>query len=250
MVSMRLTVQLYTVRDPLAADYVGTLTALREIGLEYVEFAGNYGESPEATKALLDKLGLKASGAHVGLPEIENDFAGVVATHRTLGNTNIIVPYAGQDLWGDGWDKLGVRLAAAGAKLRAEGFTLGYHNHDFEFVDVDGTPGLDVLYGAASADDLKAQLDLAWVKIGGQDPASYIKKYGSRVKFVHLKDYDPTAEPRWKPAGQGVLDYDTVIPAALEAGVEFGGIELDQSPGDSIEAVRESFAFLSSKGLR
>ena len=245
---MRLSVQLYTVRDALAQDYVGTLKKLRDIGLEYVEGAGNYGGgTAEEGKALLDDLGLKVSGSHVGLDALQNDLDAVIANHKTLGCPYVIIPFLGSD--DRDYAKLAATVAPIGTRLKAEGLTLCYHNHDFEFVEVDGTTGLDLLYARTNPNLLQAELDLAWIKIGGQDPAAYIRKYATRTPLVHLKDYDPSQKPQWRPAGEGVMDWDACLAACKEANVQFGAIELDESPGDPVEAVRKSFDYFKAKGL-
>ena len=76
---MRLSVQLYTLRDDLANSVPDTLKKVREIGLEYVELAGWYGLSASEWRTILDDLGLKASGAHVGIDQFESDQATAVA---------------------------------------------------------------------------------------------------------------------------------------------------------------------------
>jgi hypothetical protein len=45
------------------------------------------------------------------------------------------------------------------------------------------------------------------------------------------------------------MDYDAILSAAKAANVEFGAIELDESPIAPIEAVKQSYEFLKSKGL-
>ena len=245
---MRLSVQLYTVRDALAQDYVGTLKKLRDIGLEYVEGAGNYGGgTAEEGKKILDDLGLKASGSHVGIDALQSDLDTVIATHKTLECPYVIIPYLGAD--DRDYAKLAATVAPIGTRLKAEGLTLCYHNHDFEFVEIDGTTGLDLLYAKTNPNLLQAELDLAWIQIGSQDPAAYIRKYATRTPLVHLKDFDPNATPRWRPAGEGVVDWDACLAACNEANVQFGAIELDESPGDPIDAVRKSFEFFKAKGL-
>lgn len=246
---MRLSVQLYTVRDALAEDYVGTLRKLRAIGLEYVEGAGNYGGgSAEEGKRILDDLGLKASGSHVGLDRLQRHLDEVIEEHQTMEIPYVIVPYLSE---GDRHDytKLAGILTPIGTKLKEKGLTLCYHNHDFEFQAQNGELGLDVLYSKTNPNLLQAELDLAWVQIGGQDPAAYVRKYANRMPLVHLKDFDPSKTPRWRPAGQGVVDWDGCLAACQEAGVRFGAIELDESPGDPLDAVRESFEFFYGRGL-
>jgi len=243
---MRLSVQLYTVRDALTADLEGTLAALKAIGLEYVELAGMYDRSAAEWKALLDANGLKASGAHTGLDRVTGDLDAVIDEAKTIGFNYVIVPWVGAETYADGWDTFAQSLNPIGVKLKEAGLTLAYHNHAFEFVD----NGLDTFYAAADPSALVAELDLAWIQIGGADPAAYIEKMSGRVPLVHLKDYDPTKSPQWQPAGSGTVDYDAILPACEAAGVQFGCIELDESAIDPIDAVRASFEFLSGKGLQ
>lgn len=247
---MRLSVQLYTLRDALSQDVEGTLKSLKDAGLDYVEMAGDYGKSASEWKAILDQFGMKVSGSHIGIDQIENDFAKVVADAKTLGNPYVIVPWIGPDAYAAGWDALGKRLDAIGAKLRGEGLTLCYHNHDFEFAhSVDGKAGLTVLFENASPENLQAEIDCAWVQIGGQEPATFVAGLSGRVPLVHLKDFDPAATPQWTPAGQGKVDYNALIPACRAAGAKFACIELDESPGDPMDAVKASIQFLKGHGI-
>jgi sugar phosphate isomerase/epimerase len=227
---MKLSIQLYTVRDQLAQDPEGTLRALKEIGLSYVEGGGSYGtDSTESARKLLDEIGLKASGSHIGLPSLETDLDAAIADAKTLGVSYIIVPWVDSKAYSNDWKALGAHLAEIGKKVKEAGLTLAYHNHDFEFKN-EGEPGLDQLFAGGDPEYLKSELDLAWVAIGGQDPVAYIKKLSNRLPLIHLKDYDPNTTPRWRPGGQGIIDWDACLAAANEAGVEFGAIELDESP--------------------
>jgi sugar phosphate isomerase/epimerase len=241
---MRLSVQLYTLRDALSQDLPGTLVKLRAIGLEYVELAGTYGASTDEWKRLLDQNGLKVSGSHVALDAL-NDLDAVIDDAKKLGFKYVIVPWVGQDVYSAGWDAFAKRLEPIGRRLKDAGLTLAYHNHAFEFEN----GGLDTFYATADSELVKAQLDLAWVQIGGASPVEYIRKMAGRVPLVHLKDYDPSKTPQWRPAGEGTVDFDAVLKACDEVGVEFGSIELDESPGDALDAVRTSYEFFKSKGL-
>ncbi len=246
---MRLSLQLYTLRDALSADVEGTLKTVAAIGLKFVELAGMYDRSASDWKTLLDANGLIANGNHVGIDSIESDFDGVVRDNKTLGNMNVIVPWVGENHYGAGWDKFAERMNEVGAKLAAEGLNLLYHNHAFEFETKDGEIGLDLFYKTAKADLVKAELDVAWVQIGGANPVDYINTLSGRIPLVHLKDYDPTKTPQWQPAGEGIVDWDAVLAACAKANVEYGAIELDEAAGDPVEAVRKSFNFFAAKGL-
>lgn len=246
---MRLSVQLYTVRDHLSKDWRGTLEKIKAQGIEYVEIAGMYDRSAEEWKKTLDELGLKVSGSHIGIGEIEGNFDGVVATAKTLGFDLVIVPWIGEDQYGAGWDKFAQKLVPIAQKLQAQGLKLAYHNHAFEFKEQNGKIGLDLFYETAPAGLIYAELDLAWVAIGGGDPSAYIQKLGKRVGAVHLKDYNPEAKPQWVPAGTGKVDLKACVDAANAAGVAYGVIELDESPGDAMEAVAQSATYLKGLGV-
>jgi sugar phosphate isomerase/epimerase len=247
---MRLSVQLYTVRDQFGADPVGTLRAIKNIGLEYVEGGGSFGGSTAAEgRQMLDDAGLKASGSHVGLEALENDLSKCIDDAKTLNCPFIIVPWISADTYQGGWEACGKRLEAIGRKVSEAGLGFAYHNHDFEFKN-SGKPGLNVLYDSSDPSFVKAELDVAWVQIGGQDPANYIRDLKSRLPLLHLKDFDPTKEPRWQPCGQGVVNWDRCLEEVEKANVQFGAIELDEYAGDPMDAVRISFEFFQSKGLR
>jgi len=243
---MKLSIQLYTVRDQFTADPAGTLKKLKEIGLNYVEGGGSFGgDTASEGRKLLDELGLKASGAHIGLPSWENEFDKVIEEAKTIGVDYVIVPWIDQAVYADGWEKFALKLNEIGQKVKDAGLTLAYHNHAFEFEN----DGLTTLYDTADPELVKAQLDIAWAQIGGADPVALIQKLKGRLPLVHLKDFDPDKTPQWRPAGQGIVDWDKILAAIAEGDVEYGAIELDESPGDPLDAVAESVAFFRSKGI-
>ena len=249
---MRLSVQLYTLRDDLSTDLRGTLERVREIGLEYVELAGLYGKSPEEWRDLLGELGLKASGSHVGLEAFETDEAAALAEAKLFGDPYVIVPYVSAEDFKANAAQLKERMRKVSSALKANGLSLLYHNHDHEMEVQNGRTLLEELFDGLDPEAVGAELDVAWVKIGGQDPVSYMRALGPYLRLLHLKDFSGSGESRkWVPAGSGEVDFDAVLPLAQELGIEFGAIELDNSPDmPAIDAVAKSYAYFSSKGLK
>ncbi len=241
---MRLSLQLYTVRDHMANDFRGTLEKVREIGYEYVEGGGG-SQSAEEWKSTLDAIGLKVNGFHCPIERLEKDVHGPIQEAKTLGCDFIIVPYLSDERRGD-WAAFGRQLNGIGREIKDAGLQLTYHNHDFEFKD----NGLETLYASSDPELVQAELDVAWVAIGGGDPIEWIRRMRSRVPLVHLKDYDPSKNPQWQPAGEGLIDWDGVLAACKDAGVQFGAVELDLYSGDPLEAARISYDFFKNKGLR
>jgi sugar phosphate isomerase/epimerase len=138
-----------------------------------------------------------------------------------------------------------------------------YHNHDFEFVKIDGKYALDILYDSVPAEYLQTELDTCWVNVGGEEPAAYVRKYSGRAPVVHLKDfYGEKSEDMYeligienkapkrpgnfefRPVGSGIQNFPAIIDAALDAGAEWLVVEQDVAtmgltPLQSIEKSRE-----------
>lgn len=91
--NMPIALQLFSVRDELAADFRGTLQKVKDLGYEGVEFAGLHGRDPQEIRAMLDDIGLKGMSAHVPLDELLADIDKVVEDYKTLGCRYIAVPW-------------------------------------------------------------------------------------------------------------------------------------------------------------
>jgi sugar phosphate isomerase/epimerase len=249
---MKLAVQCYTIREDLAKDLWGTLQKVRDMGFRNVEITGSYGLPAAEFKSGLDKLGLSITSNHVGYDALAGDFAKVVEENKAFENRVLILPWISQEHYASGWDAFAHEVEGLGRKAKDAGMKLCYHNHAFEFENKqDGKYGLDVFYETADPSLVYAQIDTYWVAYGGADPAEYIRKLKGRVLQVHFKD-GPLGQgkPSYVPVGQGDLDWDDILAACHEAGVEAGAIELDESPGEPLDAVRESAEFLVEKGLK
>jgi sugar phosphate isomerase/epimerase len=241
---VRLSLQLFTIRDAIAADMDGTLGAIREMGLEFVELAGTYGKPAAEFSKILGIHDLKVSGSHVGLEDLEQDFAKVVSESRVLNNEWVIVPYISEDR--RNWAQMAQSLSHFGEKLSAEGLRLAYHNHDFE---LGPDKGLRQLIADTHPTLVSFQIDLGWVRFAGEDPAKLVWELGPRVPLVHLKDMDPGCENPHVVAGDGAVHWDEVLAACDGVGVQFGVIEMDHPPSDPIEDVRTCVEYFRDRGL-
>jgi len=146
------------------------------------------------------------------------------------------------------------KLNRFGEKSRAAGLSFCYHNHAFEFEPMNGTTGFQVLQDNTDKKLVGFEVDCFWVSVAGHDPAEFLGKLAGRVPLVHLKDkaagtpllYKETVEKTaFQEIGHGVIDWPKVLRAAQAAGVEHYIVEQDQTPGDPVESLRQSFAYLS-----
>jgi sugar phosphate isomerase/epimerase len=244
---------LYTVREPAKADLPDTLRRVREAGFRHVQWSGMPPLPADEIRAALDAAGLTAIAAHCGMEPFEKDFEAQVAFWNTVGAKDVAPGGMMRDCTEDreAWLRGAARLDAIGAKLREVGMRLSYHNHAHELESFPGDTmtKLDLLYSSTSAENLYAELDLAWLYAGGADPAAMIRKYANRCPVLHIKDMKAERNagggPVFTPLGKGALDWDGIFDAVRESGVEWCVYEQDSCEGDIFDAVRESYAFLS-----
>src|SRR5690606_4028784 len=149
----------------------------------------------------------------------------------------------------EGWRALGRELGDLARRLQAMDMQLAYHNHDFELVEFDGRTALDLIFeGAGPA--LLLELDLAWVARADRDPVALLEQYQGRVFAVHAKDNAAPGEgaEEWGFAalGQGVLDWEAILPAAARAGTQWYIIEHDH-PLDPAAVVAAGADFLRER---
>ena len=232
--------QLYSVRDVTEQDLEGTLKKVAEIGYRYVEFAGFFGHSAEEVKAMLDRYGLIVSGTHSGLGDLDNDFAGTVKYHHTIGNTNYIVP--GAPCWTAAeLDETIEKLNKYKPMLAAEGIRLAYHNHDGEF-----KPNADGLIAHEEMErrtDIDFQIDTFWAFVAGRDPIEVITRLKDRVHVIHLKD--GLRDGRGFSLGQGEAPVAAVREKAIELGMHMV-VESETLQPDGISEVTRCIEYLRS----
>jgi sugar phosphate isomerase/epimerase len=244
--------QLYTLRDQAKKDLTDTLKKVREMGWEYVQWSGMPKLPAEKIRAELDAAGLKAIAAHTGMEPFEKNFDSKVEFWKTVGIKDIAPGSMMEDCKSDlkAWLEGARRLDALGAKFRAAGLRLSYHNHDFELKKFPGDERrkLDILMESTSAQNLCAEFDLAWLRVGGVDPAAYIRKYKGRCPVVHAKDVVRASKGKpmqFKPLGQGELSWPEIFAAGDEAGIEWYIYEQDSGEGSPFDYARASYEFLS-----
>lgn len=271
MKTLPVAVQVYSVRDAAAADFEGTLKAIKEMGYDGVEFAGLYGNSPEAVKALCEKYDLVPISAHVALDEMLSDPEKVIGDYAAIGVKYIAVPYLQEDRrpGTPGWEKTIADIKLVAKVAKDKGIQMLYHNHDFEFIKLDGKYALDILYEEISADLLKTELDTCWVNVGGENPADFVRKYTGRAPVVHLKDFtgsktanmyeligikpDGQAAKQeafgFKPVGYGKQDMPSILAASVDAGAEWVVVEQDRPAPENtpMESIRMSRDYLKTQ---
>lgn len=244
--------QLYTLRDytQTPSEIASTLKKVRAIGYQSVQVSAiGRIDNAELVKILKGE-GLTCCATHEDADLILNDPAAVAAKLVALDCKYTAYPYPrGIDFSKESEIRaLAARLDASGAVLRKSGRVLAYHNHAIEFVRFGNRTALEIIYGAASPENLVGEPDTYWIQYGGGDPVDWCARLAGRLPILHLKDYAFSKENKVEMAevGQGNLNWNAILAAAEKSGCEWFVVEQDTCPGSPFDSLKKSFEYLTT----
>jgi sugar phosphate isomerase/epimerase len=243
-----LSIQLYTLRDQIAADRDGTLARLAEIGYRSVE-AYDPTADPAGFRKTADALGISVSSTHA-YALFSKDAGEVFDAVATVGTDLVIIPggIAHEEFTTlDGLRRTADLLNGFADKAAGRGMRMGYHNHWWEIEPrFDGRTALEVFAGLL-APEVFLEVDTYWAAVGGADVPELLRALGDRVLALHVKDGPGVKDEPHTAVGKGAIDVPSILAAAPDA-VRI--VELDTCAGDVFEAVAESHAYLTALEAR
>jgi sugar phosphate isomerase/epimerase len=246
--------ELYSVRAELARDLPGTLREVAKIGYEAVEFYAPYfnWSIPHAkeVRTLMDDLGLRSYSTHNGIQSLTpgDTMAKAIELNQILGNRYLILSSAPRSASGlDGWKTLCEQLTAAVELLKPHGLSTGFHNHQTEWVKLDGAERIMDVIAANTPKEFVLQLDVGTCVEAGADPVAWINANPGRIKSVHLKDWAPGKKEDEKSYrvlfGEGASPWKEIIAAAESVGgVEYYLLEQEGSRFSEFETAQRCLA--------
>ena len=198
-------IQLYSVRDDMGKDPLGTLKQLAAMGYKYVEHANYvdrkfYGYAPAEFKKILDDLGIKMPSGHTVMgaqhwDETKKDFTDLwkntIEDASVLGQKYVISPWLDNKYRKDRSALLQFMevFNKSGELCNKSGMKFGYHNHDFEFSEsLDGETLYDIMMKNTDPKLVIQQLDIGNLYNGGAKASEIVKKYPTRFSSLHVKD--------------------------------------------------------------
>ncbi len=249
-------IQLYSVRDDIKSDFKGTIAKVSEAGYKGVEAANYndgkfYGMSPEEFKSEIEAVGMEVLSSHTGRPLEENiektnwddvwawwDVA--IDAHKKAGMKYIVTPWmptpktlADLKQYCDYYNQIGEKCNEAGMKF-------GYHNHAFEYKEIEGQLMYDYMIENTDPDKVFFQMDVYWTTQGEQSPVEYFNKYPNRFKLLHIKDEKELG------GSDSVMDFDNLFQNIDKSGVEYLIVEVEHYNFEPIESVKQSIDYLLS----
>jgi sugar phosphate isomerase/epimerase len=236
--------QLYSVRTLLPKDYAGTLKQVGALGYKEVEAAGFYDHPVDDVKAALQAAGLSCVSSHSPLGVLLPKLDDTIAYGKSLGLEYMVCssamhkdPSAGHGpLTLDDWKWVADQFNQIGEKISAAGMKFAYHNHTPEFTPIDGTMPWELLEKNTDPAKVNFEMDCGWVIVAGQDPTTYLKKYGKRIVMLHVKDFKDKKPPS-VPLGTGDIDYKPIFAAAKGASVRHIFVEQEETQTTMLDSL-------------
>ncbi|HQW85439.1 MAG TPA: sugar phosphate isomerase/epimerase [Ferruginibacter sp.] len=235
--------QLYTLRDIIASDVPGVFNKIKKAGYSEVEMYGLdnenkfFGHTVKQITEYLKASGLTSSGGHYSPDNFlykkgnGDDVKNLCDVANELGNNYIIIPWLNNESR-DSIDKykiLAERMNLAGEICKKEHLQLTYHNHDFEFENMNGQHGYDILLNYTDSNLVKMEMDLYWVVRAGYDPVTIFKAHPGRFPLWHIKDMDKNDKTQNTEVGNGLIDFKKIFAMANVAGIKHFIVEQENN---------------------
>lgn len=238
--------QLYSVREEMLADAVGTLKQLAQIGYKELESARSakghyYGLKPKEAQKICKDLGMTLRSGHV---HVDKDWQRTVDEAAEAKQSYLVcssLPSEGQTV--ANYQKVADTFNKAAEDCRKAGLVFGYHNHEYEFEKAGGKVLYDVLLERTDPKLVMMELDLGWVIVTGNDPVQYFNKYPGRFPLWHLKDM-AKGEPRSTEFGKGQIDIKKMLQNAKKSGMKYFFVEQEEYANSALESIRYDYDYL------
>ena len=246
--------QVWTIKDLLVKDFPGTLKMMAGLGYQSLEMCSPPGyESsgfgplmklkPKEMKKIINDAGLICESSHYGMDELREHLDERIEFALESGQTQMILSSFGlpEKATMSDWIKAADELNKMGVKAKKAGIQMGYHNHNMEFEQIDGTLIYDALMNQFDPDYIKMQFQVAVISLGYK-ASTYFTKYPGRFISAHLADWS-SDEKKAVPIGQGIVDWKEFFATSETGGVKNIFVEM------GLETFKDSATYLHSLSL-
>jgi sugar phosphate isomerase/epimerase len=267
---VQLGIQLYSVRDEMKKDALGTLKQIATIGYKNVEHANYvdrkfYGYSVKDFSKILSDYGMKMPSGHTVMKkehwdESKKDFSdkwkSTIEDAAAIGQKYVISPSLDASFY-ETEDKLKRFMEVfnkCGELCKKSSMKFGYHNHEFEFSkSLNGKTVYEIILENTDQNLVAQQLDTGNLFNGGAKAIDIIKKYPNRFELMHVKDEIKTTTGNEKfestILGKGIAQVKDVIDLGASGGVKYMIVEQEAYQGKTpIDCAKEDFDAMKNWG--
>lgn len=250
-------VQLYTLRGDIDKDAKGTIQKVAALGYKQVETFGYrdgkyFGMPASEFAQFLKSTGLNSPSGHYfggGFffeEKWEEKWLPLLNDAKTIGQKYVTIPSLDNKYRtdADSYKAFAQKLNRAGELAKTSGLQIAYHNHDFEFKDLGGQTGYNILLKETDPKLVKMELDIYWAVKAGYNPIDLFKASPGRYAMWHVKDMDNTEKKYFAEVGSGVINFKNIFDNAKLSGMEYFFVEQDVCPGPPLESVAKSISYI------
>lgn len=266
----QLGIQLYSVRDDMKKDPLGTLKQIAAIGYKNVEHANYidrkfYGYPAAEFKKILYDLGMKMPSGHTVMKkndwddakkDFSNSWKYTIEDAAIVGQEYVISPSMSASNYEteDSLKRFCEIFNKSGELCKKSKMKFGYHNHDFEFSKtLNGKTVYEIILANTDPSAVAQQLDTGNLFNGGAKAIDIIKKYPNRFELMHVKDEitETTGNEKFESTilGKGVAQLKEVVDSGRAGGVKFMIVEQEAYQSKTpIACAKEDFEVMKSWG--
>lgn len=258
-------VQLYTLRNEMNTDLIGTLENVAKIGFTHIENIGYkeglfYGLPKEEFKKILADNNLKMYSGHTETGQnnpaeihtMVNNWEKHCEDVAFMDQKYVVCAYLheGERQTIDQYKSLAQLFNKCGEKAKEFGLQFAFHHHDFEFVKIDDIVPFDILLNETDPELVKFELDHYWLAKSNVTTDAFYEQYPKRFPLWHIKDMADDEAKSFSEVGNGILDWKDIFSKREQSGMEFFYVEQDFCKNFSpLESVKISFDYLASLSI-
>jgi len=237
-------IQIYTLRELANQDLPAAIQMIKEAGYAGIEFdAGMIKRAtPHQVKEWMKHANLSVIGLTLLMPELNTILDPMIDYALITGAEWLVMPWIDEKLRrtiGD-YENVAQRLNHAGSQAIDQGVRFAYHIHGYEFMDLGGKRGFDVLVEQLDPSCVELQVDTFWVASGGFDVCEFSKKYIQWIGSFHLKDAASLSPRANIEVGEGILDIQNIVYLGIEHGIEWFIVEQETTTRTLFDSINKS----------
>jgi len=232
----------------LKGDWKAVLKKAVEFGFSEIETGDYLGDSAAGFSAFCKEIGLTPVAGGIGFNENAD-----VTSKRLDALIELGLKYAvtywpwltgGSFTLADCKQSVNI-LNNLGYLCKQKGLTLCWHNHDKEFIPLEGGLPFDFLMNHTDPELVKCEMDIYWVTKVGGNPLEVLKKYAGRIPILHVKDMAPGSTQDFECPGSGIIDFPSIFSEAMSQGIAHYMVERDNVQ-DGMACLQSAGEYLSS----
>ena len=277
--ALKVGLQLYSVRNHMEKDPLGTIERCAELGYRYLQIANGitddfaksdlvcgFGVPGDIFRDKCQSLGIKLLPSHFMMTNFTPETAREICkAQKEIGVDGLITPIEFASSVEE-IQALCYKTNRLGEICKEEGMSYFYHNHSHEFQVIGSKTFFQQLMEGTDPDLVKLELDTYWAARGGADPLQIMRKMKNRCTLLHQKDFPKmyadqlvqtsllqekaidldtftkhVNRAHFAEVGTGILPIQEIIDTAVELNCyDFIILEQDYTAMDEIDSIRLS----------